>query len=111
MKPLCWRVLWWQLDRLIRWYETWRPENVLYGVNGWGIVTVHYTLPGTDPSLYRPVARTFRPLSDPSWGSNLPACLEPDLFNRYALILPRITAEVSPKVTEGAIAPPQLKTS
>ena len=104
--PLCWLVLWWELNRLIRWYETWQPENVLYAVNGWGRVTVHCIVPRPDPRLYRPIPRTFRELSDPSWETSLPDNLPvEDLSARHALILPRFTGEVSPKVTEGALTP------
>ena len=103
--PLCWLILWWELNRLIRWYETWHPENVLYAVNGWGRVTVHCIVPRPDPRLYKPIPRTFRELSDPSWETSLPDNLEsaPSIWHDF--ILPRFTGEVSPKVTEGALAP------
>ena len=104
--PLCWLILWWELNRLIRWYETWQPENVLYAVNGWGRVTVHCIVPRPDPRLYKPIPRTFRALSDPSWGTSVPTNLasdDPSIW--HTLILSRITGEVSPKVTEGALTP------
>ena len=104
--PLCWLILWWELNRLTRWYETWQPEHVLYAVNGWGRVTVHCIVPRPDPRLYKPIPRTFRELSDPSWETSLPDNLPvEDLSARHALILPRFTGEVSPKVTEGALTP------
>jgi hypothetical protein len=104
--PLCWLVLWWELNRLIRWYERYRPENTLYSVNRWGRVTVHCVVPRPDPRLYKPIPRTFRELSDPSWETSLPDNLPvEDLSARHALILPRFTGEVSPKVTEGALTP------
>jgi hypothetical protein len=104
--PLCWLILWWDLNRLIRWYKTWQPENVLYAVNRWGRVTVHCIVPRPDPHCYQPIPRVFRELSDPSWETSLPANLESaDLSAWPTLILPRFTGEVSPKVTEGACAP------
>ena len=73
--PLCWPILWWQLNRLLRWFDRTRPEDVLYSVNRWGFVQVCYVAPRIDPATYKPLPRTFRPLSDPSWDSALPACL------------------------------------
>ena len=103
--PLCWLVLWWELNRLIRWYETWHPENVLYAVNGWGRVTVHCIVPRPDPRLYKPIPRTFRELSDPSWESDLPANLALESAEVcLAFILPRLRGRW-PEGAEGALTP------
>ncbi|MBU4569455.1 MAG: hypothetical protein KJ833_10895, partial [Alphaproteobacteria bacterium] len=85
--PLCWLILWWQLNNLIRWYDTARPEGVLYSISEWGFITVRYIAPRPDPAAYRPIPRTFRPLTDARWGSDLPACLGQE--TPCALILPR----------------------
>ena len=88
--PLCWPILWWSLNRLIRWIYATKPDDVLYETNCWGIITVRYVAPRTDPALYKPRARTFRPLSDPSWGSDLPSNIAEQATLRLAPILPRI---------------------
>ena len=102
--PLCWLILWWQLNGLIRWFETHKPDDVLYSVSPWGLVTIRYVAPRTDPRLYTPRPRTFRVLTDPSWGSDLPACVDPGLAPAHALILPRARGKW-PEGPEGAIAP------
>ena len=44
-----------------------------------------------EPHTYKPIPRTFRPLTDDSWASDLPASLEglSPLEARHDLILPR----------------------
>ena len=104
--PLCWPILWWNLNRLIRWIYATRPDDVLYETNCWGIITIRYVAPRTDPTLYKPRARTFRPLSDPSWESDLPACLNMPA-SAALLILPRAAGGGGiPRsgMTEGAFA-------
>ncbi len=101
--PLCWLILWWQLNRLLRWFETCRPEDVFYTVNRWGGVTIRLVSDMPGPATYRPLPRTFRPLTDESWSSDVPANLAANESLRLFPILPRCTGEVSPKVTEGAL--------
>jgi hypothetical protein len=109
--PLCWLILWWELNRLIRWYKTWQPENVLYAVNRWGRVTVHCIVPRPDPRLYRPIPRTFRELSDPSWETHLPANLESaDLSALHALILARFTGASRDQKSHGDFPGRESKT-
>jgi hypothetical protein len=98
--PLCWLILWWELNRLIRWFNAHGIGNALYSVNEWGFVDIHCVVARPDPNAYKPLPRTFRPLTDPAWESALPACLD---FEALApAILPRPAGRVSPKVTEGA---------
>ncbi len=74
--PLCWLILWWELNRLMRWFKAHGIGNALYSVNEWGFVSIHYAVPQPDPNAYKPPQRTFRPLTDPSWESAVPACLD-----------------------------------
>ena len=87
--PLFWPILWWQLNRLARYIMDENPGNVLYSVNAWGIVRICYIARGLDPDAYKPLPRTFRPLTDASWESALPACLGSEA--PHTLILPRTT--------------------
>jgi hypothetical protein len=107
--PLCWLILWWELNRLIRWYKTWQPENVLYAVNRWGHVTVHCIVPRPDPHRYQPIPRVFRELSDPSWESSLPNNLASETAEVcLALILPCVSGgggSLRGRLTEGALTP------
>ena len=70
--PLCWPILWWQLNRLFRMILADKSLDVLYSVNRWGFITIRHVAKCEDPATYKPPARTFRPLSDPSWESDLP---------------------------------------
>lgn len=48
---------------------------LLYSVNTWGFITLRHI--GTKPgALSEPLQRTFRPLTDASWSSDTPVCLE-----------------------------------
>ena len=98
--PLCWLILWWHLNRLLRFLEAENPEDVFYTVSKWGIVTLRLVSDKVDPGQYKPLPRTFRPLTDASWESALPACLGSEAT--HAPILPCKAGEVSPQVTEGA---------
>ena len=92
----------WELNRLMRWFKAHGIGNALYSVNEWGFVDIHCVVAKPDPNAYKPAQRTFRPLTDPSWESAVPACL--DLEALAAAILPRTSGEVSPKVPQGACA-------
>ncbi|MFN3912981.1 hypothetical protein, partial [Hyphomonas sp.] len=69
-----------------------------------GLVTIRYVAPRTDPRLYKPRPRTFRVLTDPSWGSDLPIGVACGLAPAHALILPRAW-EMWPEGPEGAPGP------
>ena len=107
--PLCWPILWWSLNRLIRWIYATKADDVLYETNCWGIITIRYVAPRTDPTLYKPRARTFRPLSDPSWESDLPSNISARETLRLDLFLPRAAGGGGiPRsgMTEGALTSP-----
>ena len=87
--PLCWPILWWNLNRLVRWLYANTPEDILFETNSWGMITIRYVAPRRDPTLYKPLERTFRPLSDPSWESDLPSNLAALETLRLILFLPR----------------------
>jgi hypothetical protein len=97
--PLCWLILWWQLNLLFRKVAADRTLDLLYSVNEWGFITIRYVARCEDPATYKPIPRTFRPLTDESWSSALPACLEVEA--PCARILPRMAG----KVKEGALPP------
>ncbi len=72
---LCWPILVWQLNRFYSWTIREGIHNALYSVNRWGWLTVHYLGDRQDPDAYKPLARTFRPLTDASYASDPPANL------------------------------------
>ncbi|MDP1554785.1 MAG: hypothetical protein Q8L84_04925 [Hyphomonas sp.] len=72
---ICWPILWWQLNALFRWCKREGIPDVLYSVNPWGFITLRHHGGRQDPHTYKPATRTFRPLTDESWASDLPACL------------------------------------
>ncbi|MDP3459303.1 MAG: hypothetical protein Q8S09_08525 [Hyphomonas sp.] len=69
---ICWPILWWQLNALFRWCKREGRPDVLYSVSPWGFITLRHAGDRPDPATYQPLARTFRPLTDDSWGSDLP---------------------------------------
>jgi hypothetical protein len=75
--PFFWPVLYWQMGRIIRWMEATGNMDLLVRIHWWGGITIAYTGDKEpDPATYRPIPRTFRPLTDERWGSDLPANLE-----------------------------------
>jgi hypothetical protein len=103
---LLWPILWWQLNAMIRWMRDAHVTDVCFQTNWWGFITIRFAAYAEAPDLYKPIPRAFRELSDPSWETSLPANLDSaDLSALRALILPRFTVEVSPKLTAGACAP------
>ena len=87
--PLCWPILLWSLARLFKWFDTAGFENVLYSTSRWGFIRIAYLGDKkADPAAYKPLERTFRPLTDDSWGTSLPAELTNELAAPCALILP-----------------------
>ncbi|MDP3457643.1 MAG: hypothetical protein Q8S09_00085 [Hyphomonas sp.] len=113
---ICWPILWWQLNILFRWCKRHGHPDVLYSVNDWGFITVRHFGATPDPTAYKPVPRTLRPLTDPGWGSDLPSDLEMRALSaamRTALFLPReaggggiLRSLWRSKMTEGALPSP-----
>ncbi|MFN3911660.1 hypothetical protein [Hyphomonas sp.] len=102
-----WPILWWQLNRLLKWCQREGIPDVLYSVSGWGFITVRYA--ADKPGLfYQPPARTFRPLTDAGWESSVPAtvCDLQDLAAWLARILSCKAGDVSLNAPEGAFTPP-----
>ncbi len=81
---VCWPILWWQLNALFRWCKRQGIPDVLYSVNAWGFITLRNAGAAFDLTAYKPEFRTFRPLTEAIWGSDLPACLEPLFLPREA---------------------------
>lgn len=74
--PFFWPVLWWSLNRLLRAYKTVGVEELMYSVNRRGIIRiVRLGDKRPDPSAYRRPDRIFRPLTDPSFETSLPAAI------------------------------------
>lgn len=73
---VCWPILWWQLNRLLAFCRREDIADVLYTLSPWGFITVNFHSDRPDPAAYKPPARTFRPLTAPGWGSDLPANLD-----------------------------------
>ena len=70
---LCWPILWWSLNRLLRWYASSGYEEVLYGTTPWGYVYIAYLGDKTpDPSAYRPYVREKPRWDDACWATNVP---------------------------------------
>ncbi len=90
--PFFWPVIWWTLNAVFRQYDASGRTEFLLGITWWGQVYIAFEgdkLP--DPSTYKRIEPTFRPLTDDSWASDLPANLEglSPLEAMHALILPR----------------------
>ena len=63
--PFFWPVKWWTLNAVFREYDASNRAEFLIGVTWWGQVYVAFRGdPRPDPNTYRPIARTFRPLTD-----------------------------------------------
>ncbi|MFN7164907.1 MAG: hypothetical protein ACK4P2_08840, partial [Hyphomonas sp.] len=72
---ICWPILWWQLNALFGWCKREGIPGVLYSVSPWGFITLRHAGDRNDPATYQRPERTFRPLTDDSWGSDLPVIL------------------------------------
>ncbi len=103
---LCWPILWWNLCRFYRWCARENITDALYTINRWGSLTVVRLGDRHDPAAYKPLARTFRPLTDASWGNDMPV-FAADLAACETLRLcqtsPAPAGEVAPKGPEGAL--------
>ena len=83
---LCWPILWWSLNRLLRWYASSGYEEVLYGTTPWGYVYIAYLGDRKpDPSAYRPYVLEKPRWDDACWSTNVPALF---LTTRETLRLP-----------------------
>jgi hypothetical protein len=75
--PFFWPVIWWTLNAVFRQYDASNRTEFLLGITWWGQVYIAFEGDlRPDPLTYRPIPRTFRPLTDAGWGSDLPANLE-----------------------------------
>jgi len=75
--PFFWPVIWWTFNRVIRDYLASNTTEYLIGVTWWGQVYVAAVGDKlADPLTYKPIPRTFRPLTDESWATALPTNLE-----------------------------------
>jgi hypothetical protein len=71
--PLCWPILWWSLNRFLKWYGTSGYSDILFHATRWGFIRIAYLgdrLP--DPSAYRPYVRARPRFDDPVWQSAVP---------------------------------------
>ncbi|MBI1254006.1 MAG: hypothetical protein GC196_06635 [Hyphomonas sp.] len=64
---ICWPILWWQLNALLAWSRRQSVVDPLYSVNDWGFITSRNAGETPHPETRKPLARTFRPLTDASW--------------------------------------------
>jgi hypothetical protein len=92
--PFFWPVIWWTLNAVFRQYDASNRTEFLLGITWWGQVYIAFEgdlRPA--PDTYKPIARTFRPLTDESWASDLPTNLEglSRLAVWHTLILPRFS--------------------
>ncbi len=108
---LCWPILVWQLNRFYSWTIREGIHDALYSVNRWGWLTVHYLGDREDPAAYKPLPRIFRPLTDASYASDLPANLATSESLKAVLPLSRAAGEVAPKGPEGALPSQRFNTS
>ena len=70
-------VIWWTLNAVFRAYDASNRTEFLLGITWWGQVYVAFEGDlHPDPLTHRPIPRTFRPLTDDSWASDLPTNLE-----------------------------------
>ena len=75
--PFCWPVIWWTLNAVFRQYDASNCTEFLLGITWWDQVYIAFEGDlRPDPHASKPIPRTFRPLTDESWGSDLPANLE-----------------------------------
>jgi hypothetical protein len=90
--PFFWPVIWWALNVVFREYDASGRDKLLLGITWWGQVYIAFEGDlRPDPLDYRPIPRTFRPLTDASWASAPPPPiskgshpLHPSSFSRTA---------------------------
>jgi hypothetical protein len=72
--PLCWWVLWFNLNRLLDWYETSGYEEILYSTSRWGFIRIVFLGDRKpDPSACRPYVLEKPRWDDPAWSTSVPA--------------------------------------
>jgi len=75
--PFFWPVIWWTLNAVFRAYDASNRTEFMLGITWWGQVYIAFEGDlRPDPLTYRPIPRTFRPLTDDGWSSDLPTNLE-----------------------------------
>jgi len=75
--PFFWPVIWSTLNAVFREYDASNRTEFLLGITCWGQVYIAFEGDlRPDPLTYRPIPRTFRPLTDDGWASDFPANLE-----------------------------------
>ncbi len=75
--PFFWPVIWWTLNAVFKQYDASNRTEFLLGITWWGQVYIAFEGDlRPDPLTYKPIPRTFRPLTDDSWASDLPTNLE-----------------------------------
>ena len=102
---LLWPILWWQLNAMIFWMRDQNITGVCFQTSWWGFITIRFAAQAEAADLYKPIRRVFRELSDPSWGTRVPANLasdDPSIW--HTLILPRLRGRW-PEGPEGALTP------
>jgi hypothetical protein len=109
--PFFWPVIWWTLNAVFRAYDASNRTEFLLSITWWGQVYIAFEGDQRpDPLTYRPIPRTFRPLTDAGWASSFPTNLEghsPSLSS-----LARGAGVWTLRVlTEGALASPQFDSS
>ena len=115
--PFFWPVIWWTLNAVFREYDASNRTEFLLGITWCGQVYIAFEGDLRPyPLNYRPIARPFRPLTDSSWASDLPANLEglSRLEALRDLILPREAGgggSRQRRESEGALTSPQFDSS
>ena len=80
-------------------------------MNRWGFLKLVHLGNKHDPNAYKPLARTFRPLTDASYASDLPANLAALETLTAVPTLSRAAGEVAPKGPARALTPSIPNTS
>ena len=76
--PLFWPVLWWSLNRLLRWYGSSGYADILFATTDWGYVYVVYTGDKRpDPDAYTPYTPVRPRWDNPIWATSVPETLAP----------------------------------
>jgi hypothetical protein len=71
--PLLWPVLWWSLNRFLRWYQTCPWQDILFEPTPWGFIRiVHF---GDRKGAWTPYVPTQPRWDDPVWSTNVPTPL------------------------------------
>ncbi len=73
---ICWPILCRQLNALLVWSRRQSVVHLLYSVNDWSFNTLRRAGEATHPVTSKPLARTFRPLTDTRLGSDVPSDLD-----------------------------------